>query len=240
MFGKGVNKKEVVRYNQPVIININKPRTWTSFDVVSYMRKKLNTKHIGHAGTLDPLATGVLLILTDADTKKQTEFMEQRKEYISEVVLGAFSETYDMEQIPILSANIPSMTEVQEKVGSILESFIGEQDQTAPAYSAKKVNGKVLYKEARHGRMEGIALPVKHITIFDIQNLGVYETSVVTDKGAVLLPTIKIKITCSSGTYIRSLAVDIAKAFGTEGVMFSLVRTAIGDYRLENAQSIEG
>lgn len=226
-------------YNQPVIININKPRTWTSNDVVTVMKKKLNTKHVGHAGTLDPLATGVLLVLTEKDTKKQLQLMDLKKEYVAEVVFGAFSPTYDMEMMPVLADNILSFDQVCSALPAVVAGFIGEQDQTAPAFSAKKVGGKVLYREARRGKINELKLPVKRITIFNIDIMVTYETLVDTDKGLQKLPTAKLKIVCSSGTYIRSLAVDLGKALGTTSVMYSLVRTAIGSYTLAASQELK-
>lgn len=215
-------------YNTEVIINVYKPRGITSFDAVYKVRKALGIKKVGHAGTLDPLAEGVLIVLTDSDTKKQSEFMNLEKEYVAEVGFGIYSETYDLEKLPKLVFELP-MERLKNKIDVVLKKFIGKQMQEVPMYSAVSVDGQRLYKLARKGKtLDNI--PSKEITIHGIELMEIGEKQIETDAGVKNLPVIKIKVTCSSGTYIRSLVRDIGKAFQTDAVMLSLVRSRIGSF----------
>ena len=206
------------------LLVINKPIGCTSMDVIRQLRKKLNIKKIGHAGTLDPLATGVLIICTGKFTKKITNLINSSKKYHAIINLSAFSETDDaegpLENINIEDKNIPDIN----KVSKILKNFTGDIEQTPPKYSAIKVNGQRAYKLARSG--QEVELKPRVITISEI-SLKNYS-----------FPNLEIEISCSKGTYIRSLARDIGVKLNTGGYLSKLTRTAVGEYTLDQAQKV--
>lgn len=197
--------------------------------MVAKVRGILGIKKIGHSGTLDPLAEGVLVLLTEDDTKKQTVLMLLDKEYETKIVFGLESPTYDMEGPIMMVADYPD----KETVLLNLKNFIGDIAQRVPAYSAVKVNGKTLYKEARKGRIDESKLPIKNITIFSIDVISFENEDIEVNGGVSNLPVLHCKVTCSSGTYIRSLAHDLG------GVMLSLKRTRVGTYKVENSRTLE-
>lgn len=203
---------------------INKPASWTSHDVIGYMRRVTHIKRIGHAGTLDPFATGLLIVAIGRENTKRLDelFKGLDKTYIATLHLGATSTTFDRTGV----ITEQSGHEVsREEVKTTLQSFIGEQDQLPPMYSAKKVGGKKLYKLAR----KGIEVERKphHITLYDIELLN------------YTFPEIKIKVRCSTGTYIRTLVHDIGQKLGVGAYCQELERSNIGDYSLENATPIK-
>ena len=206
------------------LLVINKPIGCTSMDVIRQLRKKLNIKKIGHAGTLDPLATGVLIICTGKFTKKITNLINSSKKYHAIINLSAFSETDDaegpLENINIESKNIPDINIINK----VLKNFTGDIEQTPPKYSAIKINGQRAYKLARSG--QEVELKPRTITISEI-NLKNYN-----------FPNLEIEISCSKGTYIRSLARDIGVKLNTGGYLSKLTRTAVGEYTLDQAQEI--
>ncbi len=204
------------------IINIDKPMDWTSFDVVRKIRNTTGIKKVGHAGTLDPFATGVLIVLTGKNTKRQNEFMDMPKTYVAEILLGRQTDTGDRTGTVIESAPVPELSE--STILAALAEFHGEIEQIPPMYSAKKVNGQKLYKLARKGKT--VERKPSLVTIYDIQL-----TSWSSDQ-------INISVKCGRGTYIRVLAEDIAQKLGTLAHVKELERTAIGDYRVEDALSI--
>jgi len=213
-------------------LNVYKEKDWTSFDVVAKIRGLLGggrKRKVGHAGTLDPLAEGVLIILTDEDTKKQQEFMELEKEYVCEISFGATSPTYDLEG-PLSYKDIPRDLDIEKELETLLSKYMGELEQRVPPYSAVKVQGKPLYKKAREGQLVESELPFKKVTVYNIEKLGFYQKD--------NLPTINLKINCSRGTYIRSLAHDLGEDLGVGGVLSSLVRTRVGDYTVETAKKV--
>ena len=215
-----------------MILNVYKEKDWTSFDVVAKIRGLLGggrKRKVGHAGTLDPLAEGVLIVLTDEDTKKQQSFMNLEKEYVCEISFGATSPTYDMEG-PLSYKDIPRDLDIEKELEILLPKYVGDIEQKVPPYSAVKVQGKPLYKKARAGDISKDELPTKEITIFNIEKLGFYE------KGK--LSTMKLRINCSKGTYIRSLAHDLGEDLAVGGVLASLVRTKVGKYAVETAKRI--
>ena len=218
-----------------MILNIYKEKDWTSFDVVAKLRGILKIRKIGHAGTLDPLAEGVLILLTEKDTKKQNEIMQLQKEYIAEIALGAYSETYDLEKIPAFENTTSFDT---QEILDVFPRFTGTINQKVPAYSAVKVKGKTLYKLARKGALKNTEIPTKTITIYNLELLDLYKKEITTEAGVKNLQIIKLKVTCSSGTYIRSLANDLGEALGTKGVLASLIRSRVGDYKIENAKKV--
>ncbi|OGC58651.1 tRNA pseudouridine(55) synthase TruB [candidate division WWE3 bacterium RIFOXYD2_FULL_43_10] len=219
-----------------MILNIFKPKNWTSFDVVAKVRGVLKVKKAGHAGTLDPLAGGVLVVLTGDDTKKQAKFMEMEKEYVAEIVFGAKSPTYDLEVLPTL-VTTPDSAETFEKIKEILPLFTGEIEQIIPPYSAKKVEGKPMYKLARQG-LEMVEQR-KTVTISSIDVMEQKSCELNTDKGVAVLPCVTLRIKCSSGTFVRSLAHELGEKLKTGGILVSLVRSAVGEYKVENSVKIE-
>ena len=206
------------------IIPIYKPYTWTSFQIVSRIRYHLSRKYgikrfkVGHAGTLDPLATGVLLLCTGKATKKIEELQSKTKEYEAEIMLGATTPSYDMEH-PV-NATYPYEHITEEAVKETLTKFVGEIAQRPPLFSACKVDGKRAYDLARKG--SEMELAPKQIRIDSIELLQCE------------LPKIKIRVVCGKGTYIRSLARDIGEALGSGAYLTALARTRIGEYKLED------
>ena len=210
-------------FEQGQMLLINKPLEWTSFDVVQKLRNIIRVKKIGHAGTLDPLATGLLIICTGKFTKKINEYMAQEKEYTGTFTLGATTETYDLESEPVNIKPVDHLTE--EKIKSATFQFIGEIQQIPPAHSAIKVGGKRLYELARQGKEvkpEPRKVTIKEFIIEKIE-----------------LPIIHFKVVCTTGTYIRSLAYDFGDALGCGAYLSSLCRTRIGEFSVNNAQSLE-
>lgn len=205
------------------IFIINKPLTWSSMDVVKKMKGILQMKKIGHAGTLDPLATGVLIVCTGKMTKKINEFMDMHKEYIAEINLTAFSETEDAEGPfnPVEIQHIPT----QQKIETVLQSFIGTIEQVPPKFSAIKINGQRAYKKARSN--ETFEMPTRLVNIHEISIIS-YDW-----------PTLTIHVNCAKGTYIRSLARDIGTKLNTGGYLTALTRTAIGQHTLDQVQTLE-
>lgn len=209
-------------YETGQVILIDKPYDWTSFDVVRKIRNLIKIKKIGHAGTLDPLATGLLILCTGKYTKKINEYMAREKEYIGTIMLGAITPTYDLESIPEQFKDISLITE--EQIRDAAKLFTGNILQKPPVFSAIKKDGKRAYELARRGKE--VELEPRPITVskFDI----VYEA-----------PLVKFTIVCSTGTYIRSLAHDLGQALGCGGYLDSLCRTRIGEFHLKDAQTIE-
>lgn len=204
------------------IITIDKPMDWTSFDVVRKIKYTTRIKKVGHAGTLDPFATGVLIVLTGKNTKRQNEFMDMPKTYDAEILLGDRTDTGDRTGTITESATVPELSEAL--IQSALAQFQGEIEQIPPMYSAKKVDGQKLYKLARKGRV--VERKPSIIEIYGIELLSWSSNQ------------LNISVNCGRGTYIRVLAEDIAEKMGTLAHVKELKRTAIGDYRIEDALSI--
>ncbi|MBS6459150.1 MAG: tRNA pseudouridine(55) synthase TruB [Alistipes sp.] len=207
---------------------IDKPLEWTSTDVVRKIKFRLNRMgyrkiKVGHAGTLDPLATGILLVCIGRATKRVDELQAERKEYVAELMLGATTPSYDMEH-PV-DRTYPTDHITREKVEAALQSLTGERLQAPPIYSAKKVEGVRAYEFARAG--EGVELRKALINIYSI-TLEEYS-----------MPRIRIRVECSKGTYIRSLAQEIGEALDSGAYLTSLRRTRSGDFTVENATSLD-
>ncbi|WP_336514484.1 tRNA pseudouridine(55) synthase TruB [Pollutibacter soli] len=209
-------------YAEGQMLLIDKPMRWTSFDVVKKIRILTGISKIGHAGTLDPLATGLLIVCTGKFTKKINEYMAQEKEYTGRIILGATTPTYDLESEPENFKSLEGITE--EAIHSATKKFLGTIEQVPPIHSAIKKEGKPAYLMARKG--QDVKLEPRKITIsgFEITKID--------------LPVVEFKVTCSTGTYIRSLAFDFGNELGCGGYLGGLVRTRIGGYKLENAQSL--
>lgn len=208
------------------IIIVNKEQNWTSNDVVQKV-KKITGKKVGHTGTLDPLATGVLPLLIGKGTMLSKYLVNHDKTYIAKIKLGVKTDTADSEGNVILEEVVDSKIFDEEKIKEILKSFIGKQKQTPPIYSAIKVKGKKLYEYARMGQK--VEIPEREIEIYDIELLSFSKES----------SEIEYKVSCSKGTYIRSLCEEIAKKLGTIGFMEYLNRTRVGEFRLEDAVTID-
>ncbi len=217
------------------ILLIDKPSGLTSHDVVYKVRKKTGVKRVGHAGTLDPLATGLLIILVGREfTKRQTEFLKQDKEYLCRVQLGVETDTYDIDGQITKKAEWEEISRVtQEDLEKVLENFRGEIIQTVPAYSAVKVKGEKLYQKARKGEINKEDLPSRKVSIKELE-LMEFEKN---DRKQEVFSTIKVE--CGSGTYIRSLVHDIGQKLGVGATVSSLRRTSIGEHRLEDAVSLQ-
>ena len=207
---------------------INKPLHWTSFDAVRKIRNLIRIKKVGHAGTLDPLATGLLIICTGKYTKKINEYQSQEKEYTGSFTLGAVTPTYDLESEPQDFKNFDFIT--KELIEATTVKFIGEIDQIPPIHSAIKQNGKPVYLAARKG--VDVKLEPRKITIKS------FEITMI-DPIAIALPVVYFKVVCTTGTYIRSLANDFGVALGCGAYLSSLCRTRIGEFTLEQAITIE-
>lgn len=205
------------------VILIDKPLHWTSFDVVRKIRNRIKIKKVGHAGTLDPLATGLLIVCTGKFTKKINEYMAQEKEYTGSFTLGATTPTYDMESRP---ENLKDTSTISaENLHAATLQFTGEIQQVPPVYSAIKKDGVAMYELARRG--EDVELKPRTITIqsFEIT--------------AIEIPIVHFKVVCSTGTYIRSLAHDYGAVLGCGAYLSALRRTRIGEYSAENAVGVE-
>ena len=205
------------------IIIVNKEKGMTSRDVVNRLNKILKTKKIGHTGTLDPIATGVLVVCVNEATKLSELLTSATKEYIAEIKLGVMTDTGDITGKVLKQEEAPILSE--EKIKEVLNSFLGKSIQEVPLYSAIKVNGKKLYEYARNN--EEVELPKREIEIFNIELLN-YEKD-----------TISFKVTVSKGTYIRSLIKDICLKLETIGTMNNLVRTKQGDYKIEDSYTLD-
>jgi len=211
------------KYETGQVLLINKPLEWTSFDVIRKIRSLLSVKKVGHAGTLDPLATGLLIVCTGKFTKKINEFMSQEKEYTGTITLGARTPTYDLESEPVDLKDISGIT--RELIKSAIVQFTGEIMQVPPIHSAIKKDGKRVYELARRG--EVVELDARKITIKEFEITGID------------LPHVGFRVVCSTGTYIRSLANDLGAVLGCGGYLSSLCRTRIGAFKIEDALSME-
>lgn len=222
-------------FQKGIIIPINKPYEWTSFDVVKKIKNQVSKKlrqslnirlknfKVGHAGTLDPLAEGLVLVCTGKATKKINELMIAEKEYIATIMLGKTTPSFDLETDYDQTFSTEHINE--EKVKEVLQDFIGEQQQTPPVFSAKNINGKRAYEYARKG--ENIEMKSNLITIYEIEFI------------AFEMPHITFRVVCSKGTYIRSLARDIGEKLSSGAHLTKLIRTRIGDYNIESSITLQ-
>lgn len=212
------------------IFLIDKPLDWTSFQAVNKLKHLLRQKFslpkkfkIGHAGTLDPKATGLLIICTGKFTKKIPEIQDAPKEYIAEIKLGAQTESFDTEKPEILHTDISHLS--HEKITEAIQTFIGEIEQAPPIFSAIKIDGERAYNIARSG--ETVEMKKRKTTIHYIENIEIG------------MPIVRFTVGCSKGTYIRSLAHDIGQKLEVGAYLSNLRRTKIGDFIVENAMKIE-
>ncbi|MDD4516723.1 tRNA pseudouridine(55) synthase TruB [Massilibacteroides sp.] len=211
------------------VLFFNKPLTWTSFDLVNKFRYKLSRKlkvkkiKVGHAGTLDPLATGVMIVCTGKATKRIDEFQYQTKEYVATIKLGETTPSFDLETE--VDRQYPTDHITRELLDDVLPSFVGTIEQVPPIYSACKIEGKRAYEFAREGKE--VELKSKTLVIDELEILSFD------------LPIVKIRIVCSKGTYIRALARDIGVALNSGGHLVALERTRIGEVMLDKCMSPE-
>lgn len=255
---------DIEQYPEGIVLVIDKPYRWTSADVIRKVKYsacrffgKKNLK-VGHAGTLDPLATGVLLVCIGKATKLAGDFHRHDKEYLAGVTFGATTPSYDLEKE--IDSSFPLDGVSEESVRAVLPSFLGEQDQIAPLFSAKSVDGVRVYEMARklyrQGRMSEIEdndiLHASRIRINDMRLEGYVEDTVqnldsVDEKSSRIhvaslegyhLPTASIRVGCSKGTYIRALARDLGEALGSGAFLSSLRRTASGPFRIEDSLTL--
>jgi len=220
--------KEIVDFQTGRILLIDKEYNWTSFDAVNKIRILLKNRlgikkiKVGHAGTLDPLATGLIIVCTGKMTKQITDFQDLEKEYVAMLKIGDTTPSFDMESE--VDKTFPTEHITKEGVLEVLKSFIGEIDQIPPLFSAKYINGTRAYEYARRG--SDVELKAQKVNIYSLELIDFN------------LPYVKIKVKCSKGTYIRSLARDIGSALGSGAYLSELRRTGIGSYNVKNAISL--
>ena len=217
-----VGMQVLTEFSEGKMLLFDKPLTWTSFNVVSKVRYLTKVKKVGHAGTLDPLATGLLIVCTGKFTKKINEYMGMPKEYIGTITLGSTTPSFDLETNP---ENFKDTTHITEQaIIAATEQFKGTILQMPPQHSAIKKDGKRLYESARLGIVVEVAARPVTIYAFDIVKIE--------------MPVVHFRVACSTGTYIRSLANDFGTALGVGGYMSSLCRTKIGDFNITDATTV--
>ena len=207
------------KYNNGQTLLVDKDLDWTSFDVVKKIKNIIKCKKVGHAGTLDPLATGLLIICTGKNTKKINDIQNQDKVYTGEFILGKSTPSHDLETEFNSQKDIKNIT--SDRIEEVSKRFVGEQLQRPPKFSAVKVNGKRAYEYARDN--EEVKIKEKNINIYEFK---ITEFS---------LPNLSFKISCTKGTYIRSIARDFGEKLGCGAVLSKLRRTEIGNYNVEDA-----
>jgi tRNA pseudouridine55 synthase len=211
------------RFASGEVLLIDKPIGWTSFDAVRKIRNLVKTKKVGHAGTLDPLATGLLIVCTGKFTKRINEFMAREKEYTGTITLGASTPTFDLESAPVPKGDASSLATADLQLAA--RQFTGDILQVPPIHSAIKINGKRVYSLARKGLDVQLQPRAVHIAVFELTK--------------IVLPKIEFRVVCSTGTYIRSLANDFGAVLGCGGYLSSLRRTRIGEFLVDDASSME-
>ena len=221
-----MKQEELNIFTEGQVLLVDKPLEWTSHDVVAKVRNTLKIKKVGHAGTLDPLATGLLILCTGKFTKRINEYMAREKEYTGTITLGAVTPTYDLESSPEKLQDPSFVT--KELIESTLPQFTGAIMQVPPIHSAIKQKGKPVYIMARKG--QDVVLEPRPVTIsaFEIERMEQQA------EGLIL----HFRVVCSTGTYIRSLAHDFGKALGCGGYLSSLRRTRIGEFTVEEARTL--
>lgn len=212
----------VIDYNEGKVLLIDKPLNWTSFDVVKKLKFALKVKKIGHAGTLDPLATGLLILCTGKMTKSIEKYQAQEKEYTGEFTLGYTTPSYDLETEPEFQAKTEHLTIEDLKEATL--NFVGEINQTPPIFSAVKKDGKRAYSLAREGKE--VKLNSRVVTISEFKIISFEENKA------------KFRVRCSKGTYIRSLAHDFGGRLGVGAYLSALRRTKIGNFSVDDAENL--
>jgi tRNA pseudouridine55 synthase len=205
------------------VLLVNKPFQWTSFDVVNKLRYRLKIKKVGHAGTLDPLATGLLIICTGKMTKRIEEFMGLEKEYTGKFILGKTTPSHDLETDIVEGKDISDLAD--DQIHAAAKALTGSIQQLPPMHSAIKIGGKRAYQFARKGQEVELKVREVEVTAFDITRIA--------------LPEVNFRIVCSKGTYIRSIARDFGDALGVGAYLTDLCRTRIGNFKLEEAVNVD-
>lgn len=224
--------ENAINYNEGHIIVVDKPYEWTSTDVVRKIKYNLRHKgykniKVGHAGTLDPLATGVLIVCVGKATKMVEQLQAEEKEYVTEMELGATTPSFDMEH-PI-DATYPTEHITRERVEAALAELCGERMQTPPVYSAKKIDGRRAYEYAREGALTETE-PKMRQALINIYEMELLEYD---------MPRIKVRVRCSKGTYIRSIAMELGEKLESGAYLRSLCRTRSGGFTLALAENLE-
>jgi tRNA pseudouridine55 synthase len=212
------------------VLLVNKPKGWTSFDVVKKLRSLFHIRKIGHAGTLDPMASGLMIIVTGRKTKEMEKFKALEKEYEGVMEIGARTRSFDTETEVFERRPLQGVTE--GKVRSLFKDFAGEIEQVPPIYSAVKVQGRRLYKYARRGMT--VNLPRRKVSISKFE-----PTDICLSKSDGSPPEVSFRLVCSKGTYVRALVEDFGERLGCGAYLKSLTRTRVGKYRLSQALTIE-
>ena len=216
-------KHRLPEFRTDGVLLVDKPKEWTSFDVVNMVRNRFNVPKVGHCGTLDPAASGLLVLMLGRFTRLSQKFSGEDKVYQSDMLLGTETDSQDMDGEVIAENDYSQVTE--EQVREVIAGFVGDQEQLPPMFSAKKQNGKRLYKLARQGiEVEREAKPIT-IHAIDIDEIS--------------LPHVKFTVKCSKGTYIRTLCADMGKKLGCGAVLFDLRRTLSGKFDLQDAVTVE-
>ena len=218
-----ISEEKKAAFEEGKVILLDKPLHWTSFDAVKKVRNAIRIKKVGHAGTLDPLASGLLIICTGRFTKKINEYMAAEKEYTGSFTLGAVTPTYDLESDATDFKDTSSIT--AEQVHAATQQFIGAIKQMPPLYSAIKKEGVALYELARRGK--DVELEPRDIVI------NAFEITFIE------MPVVQFRVVCSTGTYIRSLAHDFGAALGCGAYLSELRRTRIGEFEVKDADTID-
>lgn len=221
--GRETAAEEVTGIREGAILLVDKPAGWTSFDVVNKIRHLFGVRRVGHAGTLDPMATGLLIVATGPKTKTLVAYSGLDKEYDVEMALGGRTETYDASSPVVEHRPIDGLAPA--RVREVIAGFTGLQRQRAPMWSAVKVRGRRLYSYARAGVQ--VERPLREVMIRSIETV------------AVQLPSVRFVVRCSKGTYVRTLVDDIGEALGCGAYVTSLRRTLIGDLSIANATTID-
>ena len=219
----------------PELLLVDKPKGITSFDVIRHLRRQTGVKKFGHAGTLDPLASGLMLLGVEKGTKKLSELIKLDKEYIAEIRLGESRTTGDLEGEVVESTEIDDdrAMQLEQSVASVVRTMVGEHTLPVSAYSAIKVDGVPMYKRARKAEVTGdtiINIPMRTMVVYEAELLGTEQQD---DRFAV---AVRFKV--ASGTYIRSLAEELGRRLGYPACLADLRRTQVGEYRIEDAQKL--
>jgi len=215
--------KQSYNFEDGEVLLIDKPYKWSSFDVVKKIRNRIGIKKVGHAGTLDPLATGLLILCTGKKTKEINQYQQQEKEYIAKMVLGKATPSIDLETEIAEVSDIRHLS--QHQLESTVKNFLGRIKQIPPAFSAIKMGGTRVYKKARKG--ENVKMFPREVEILEIEI------------SKIQFPEVELRITCSSGTYVRSLVRDIGESLEVGAYLAALRRTRIGKWHVDQAYSMD-
>ncbi len=222
-------EKPLTKFETGEVLLLDKPYLWTSFNLVHKIRNQIQKSYnlkklkVGHAGTLDPLATGLVIICTGKKTKEIDIYQAKEKEYVAEFYLGAVTPSFDLETEPEQFKTIDSVTD--SDIYRVAQSFVGKQMQVPPVFSAKRVDGQRAYEAARKGKM--LEMKANEVEIFEVEILSIKK------------PVVEVRISCSKGTYIRSMAQDFGQKLECGAYLKNLRRTKIGNFFVENAITID-